>query len=485
MNRAMIFFIIGRISFINALLMIPSVLVGLVYWEKETLYFLPSIILLLGVWLLLGIKKPKNTAFYGRDGFVIVAIAWLILSISGAIPLAFSDQFKTPVDALFEIVSGFTTTGASVLARPELLPKCLLFWRSFSHWVGGMGVLVFVMAIMPLSDDRSMHLMRAEVPGPVVGKLVPRMKKTAVILYQVYTVMTLLLFVILLICRMPIFDAFCHAFATAGTGGFSISSSGFAAYGAYAPAIEIVIGIFMLLFGINFNLYYLILIKRVKDVLRSEELRTYLIIVAVAVTAIFLNTLQCFPTAWESLRHAFFQTAAIITTTGFASTDFTVYPMFSQSILLLLMVFGGCAGSTAGGLKLSRVILLCKSFGQEIKRMLHPRAVTTVRLEGKPVERTLLHATFVYFVVYVMIIAISTLLLSLDGFDLTTNFSGVLSCFNNIGPGLGELIGPSGNFSVFSIPAKLLLSFNMLLGRLEIFPMLILFSPSLFKKNVT
>ncbi len=484
MNRAMIFFILGRISFINALLMLPSVLIGVIYWEKETLYFLPSILLLLLAGLLLGIKKPKNTAFYGRDGFIIVALAWLILSISGAIPLSFSDQFASPVDALFEIVSGFTTTGASVLARPELLPRCLLFWRSFSHWVGGMGVLVFVMAIMPLSDDRSMHLMRAEVPGPVVGKLVPRMKKTAVILYQVYTVMTLLLVAILLICRMPVFDAFCHAFATAGTGGFSVSSSGFALYGSYTPVIEVVVGIFMLLFGINFNLYYLILIRRVKDVLRSEELRAYLIIVAVAVSVIFLNTLQCFPTALESLRHAFFQTSSIITTTGFASTDFTAYPMFSQTILLLLMVFGACAGSTAGGLKISRVILLCKSFGQEIKRLLHPRAVTTVRLEGKPVERTLLHSTFVYFVVYVMIIALSTLLLSIDGFDLTTSFSGVLACFNNIGPGMGDFIGPMGNYALFSIPAKLLLSFNMLLGRLEIFPMLILFSPSLFKKNV-
>lgn len=486
MNRSMIVYILGRISFINALLMLPSMLVGLIYWEKETLYFLPPMILLLLAGLLLGMKKPKNTAFYGRDGFVIVALAWLVLSVSGAMPLALSDVFQNPIDAFFEIVSGFTTTGASVLPRPELLPKCLLFWRSFSHWVGGMGVLVFVMAILPLSDDRSMHLMRAEVPGPTVGKLVPRMKKTAVILYQVYTVLTLTLFGILLICRMPVFDALCHAFGTAGTGGFSVSSSGFAAYGGYAPAMEIVIGIFLLLFGINFNLYYLILLRRVKAVLRSEELRVYLIIVAFATGAIFLNTISLFPSALESLRHAFFQTASIITTAGFSSTNFTaIYPMFSQCILLMLMICGGCAGSTAGGFKISRVILLFKSFGQEIKKLLHPRAVTTVRLEGKPVERTLLHSTFIYLVVYMIIIVLSTLLLSLDGQGFTTTFTGVISCFNNIGPGLGDAIGAAGNYSIFSIPATLLLSFVMLLGRLEIFPMLILFSSSLYKKNIS
>ncbi len=483
MNRRMLFFILGKILLIEAFLMLPSVLVGLIYKEYDAaLSFLPSIGVLLGLGLLSRLLRPRNTAIYAKDGFVVVALAWILLSVFGAIPFVLSGAIPSYIDAFFETVSGFTTTGASILSDVEALPNCLLFWRSFSHWIGGMGVLVFVLAVMPLSGDRSLHLMRAEVPGPTVGKLVPRMHKTARILYAVYAVMTLLLAIFLLCGGMPLFDSICHAFGTAGTGGFSIKNAGVAFYdSAY---IDTVLAVFMILFGINFNLYYLILIGRVKEALRSEELRAYLLIVLLSTAAIFANTYRIYQSVGTTLRYSFFQVSTIISTTGYATVDFAhAWPLFSQGVLMLLLISGGCVGSTAGGLKIGRIGLLFKTAFQGVRKAIHPRAVTPVRYEGKAVDSAVIHNTLVYFVLYVIIICASTLLLLIGTQDFTTALTAELSCINNVGPGLSA-VGPMENYGFFHGASKLLLSFNMLLGRLEIFPMIVLFSPSVWRKNV-
>ncbi len=486
MNKKMIAYLLGRILLAECFLMIPAMVVGAIYSEISALSFLIPMTILLLAGLIFGFKKPTNTVIYARDGFFVVAASWILMSLIGALPFYISSfgrfggvsQFSSVWDCIFEMVSGFTTTGASVLSDPGSLPKCLLFWRSFSHWVGGMGVLVFVLAIMPMSD--SMHLMKAEVPGPVVGKLVPRMRQTAKILYAVYTVMTLVLIVLLCIGKMPVFDSICHAFGTAGTGGFSVRTEGIAFYNS--AYIDIVLSIFMLLFGINFNLFYLILIKKAKEALKSEELRWYLVIAALATVVIAANIFHEYHSLGSSLRYAFFQVSSIITTTGYTTADFALWPALSQSVLVLLIMTGACAGSTAGGLKISRVILLFKSAKQEIKRLLHPRAVTTVRLEGASVENSLVRNTLGYFAIYIFIIVVSTLLVSVDGFDFTTNITAELTCFNNVGPGLSG-VGPMSNFSAFSPFSKIVFSLNMLLGRLEIFPIIVLFSPNLWKKN--
>ncbi len=486
MNRKMIAYLLGRVLLAEFILMIPSVIVGTVYLEKTALAFLIPMLILLVAGLAIGLKKPKDTTVYVREGFFVVAAAWIFMSLVGALPFYLSSfeifggvgQFSSIWDCIFEIVSGFTTTGASILSDPGSIPKCLLFWRSFSHWVGGMGVLVFVLAIMPMSD--SLHLMRAEVPGPVVGKLVPRMRQTAIILYAVYTVMTAILIVLLLFGDMPLFDSVCHAFGTAGTGGFSVRTEGIGYYNS--AYIDIVLSIFMLFFGINFNLFYLILIKKAKEALKSEELRWYILIVIAAVLTITLNIYNLYSTIGISLRHAFFQVSSIITTTGYATVDFALWPSFSQTILALLMMIGACAGSTGGGLKISRVIFLFKTFAQEMKHLLHPRAVTAVRLERNVVDSSIVRSTLVYFAMYIFITVISVLLISVDGFDITTNLTAEIACFNNIGPGLGS-VGPMGNFSAFSPLSKMILSFSMLLGRLEIFPIIVFFSPGSWKKN--
>ncbi len=481
MNRRMILYVLGRILLAEAALMVPSLVVGLLYGENAFAWFLPPILLLAAVGLLCSWKKPQNTVIYARDGFFIVASAWVLLSLAGAVPFWLCGKFDSIWDCIFEIVSGFTTTGASILPDVEILPKGILFWRSFSHWIGGMGVLVFVLAILPMADDRSLHLMRAEVPGPVVGKLVPRMRDTAKILYGVYSAMTLVLIVLLLAGGMPPFDAVCHAFGAAGTGGFSVKTAGIAFYdSAY---IEIVLGVFMLLFGLNFNLYYLLLIRRFRQAFKSEELRWYGVIVAVSTLVIAGNVFSIYQNVGVSLRHAFFQVSSIMTTTGYATADFaTHWPQLSQHLLVILMVVGACAGSTGGGLKVSRLILLVKSCGMEIRRMIHPRTVQVVRMDGAAVDSTTLHGTRIYFILYILVICGSTLLLSINGFDFTTNLAAELACFNNIGPGIG-LVGPSGNYSIFSAFSKMLLSFNMLLGRLEIYPLLVLFSPAAWRRN--
>ena len=475
----MIGFAISRILLTEAALLALPVATALIYGETPLPFLLAALSLgVLG--LLLGARKPQRTSLYARDGFAVVALAWLGMSAFGALPFVLSGDIPSYVDAFFETVSGFTTTGATILTDVEAMSRACLMWRSFTHWVGGMGVLVFVMAILPMTDGHGMHLMRAEVPGPTSGKLVSRMGDTAKILYGIYLALTAIETVLLLLGGMDLFDALIHAFGTAGTGGFS--SRGLSV-GAYDSAyLEVVIGVFMLLFGINFNLYYFLLVRRFREVLHSEELRTYLVIVGVSMLAIAANIYHLYGSAAVSLRHAFFQVSTIITTTGYATVDFNLWPSFSQSVLLVLMFIGGCAGSTGGGLKVGRVIILMKASLADMKKMLHPNAVSTVRFEGRPLAEQTVRGAYQYITVYLVLLIGSCLLLSLEGMDLVSTVTAVIACFNNIGPGL-EIVGPMGNFADFSPAGKLLLSFDMLAGRLEIFPMLLLFAPSIWKRR--
>ncbi|WP_297872044.1 TrkH family potassium uptake protein [uncultured Oscillibacter sp.] len=478
MNYKMIGYVISRILWTEAALLLLPALVALLYQEALLPFLLPILILaVLG--LLLG-RRPRQTALYARDGFAVVALAWVGMSAFGALPFVLAGDIPNYIDAFFETVSGFTTTGASILTAVEPLSRGGLFWRSFTHWVGGMGVLVFVMAVLPMTDGHGMHLLRAEMPGPSVGKLVSRMSDTAKILYGIYLVMTLIEIVLLVLGRMPLFDACIHAFGSAGTGGFSNRNLSVGAYdSAYC---DVVIGIFMLLFGVNFNLYYFLLIRRFRDFFRSEELRAYLLIVGAAVLAIAADILHIYGSLLESLRYSFFQVSSIITTTGFATADFNLWPTFSKSILVVLMFIGACAGSTGGGIKVARIVMLAKSAWSDMRKMLHPNAVSTTRFEGKALSDAQVRSVHVFLTVYLLVFTVSFLLLSLEQFDIVTTFTALTACINNIGPGL-EMVGPTGNFSQFSWASKLLLSFNMLVGRLEIFPMLLLFAPSIWTRG--
>lgn len=477
----MILFLLGRTMIILAALMTPVLIVALCYGEKEAHAFLITIAILVAIGLVLPRKRPENGDIFAREGIVTVAAAWILMSLFGALPMCLCGAIPSLADAFFEMASGFTTTGASILSSVDELPRCALFWRSFSHWVGGMGVLVFLMAVLPLSDDRSMALMRAEVPGPVAGKIVPRMRKTAKILYGVYSGMTLLLIVLLLFGGMPVFDAICNACATAGTGGFSIRNSGISGYNS--AYIEIVITVFMLLFAINFNLYYLILIGKVKEAVKNEELHWFLIIVAAATLTVAAAVIKLYASFGESLRYAFFQVASIVSTTGFSTADFNQWPAYAQTVLVLLMFIGGCAGGTGGGLKVSRVIICVKSFFAELYHTLHPHAVTTVRIDGRPVDKSVMKGTRNYLCGYVLIlIAVTVIISALDGqYDFTTHFTATMSCINNIGPGLNS-VGPMENFGGYSVVSKIILAFTMLAGRLEIFPIVLLFSPRTWRK---
>ena len=475
MNTGKIMNIIGKILLVEVFLMLPSLLVSMIYRDGDTMAFVYTMIPAAVVAVLLMMVRQDQTHIGSRDGYFIVAMAWIIISLVGACPLYLSGGFDSYWGALFEIVSGFTTTGATVMAEPGVLGHGAAFWRCFTHWIGGMGVLVFVLMVMPMENDNSMHLVRAEVPGPTAGKLVPRMRTTSMILYGIYAVMTLILVVILKCLGMKLFDALCISFGTAGTGGFSLTSAGIAGYGS--PAIEVVLGIFMILFGINFNVYFLLLLRKFKEALTSEETAVYLLVIFASVVMISVNTLSCFSSAGEAVRAAFFQVSSIITTTGFATVDYNYWPEFSKHLLVLLMLIGGCAGSTAGGLKVSRVIILFKSFVAEIRQIINPKEIISIRLNGKDVDRKTLNSTRIYFAAYGIIICVCTLIISLDGFDLTTNLTAVLSCFNNVGPGL-NLVGPMNNFGVYSDWVKVVLSLAMLTGRLEIFPMFLLFAKS-------
>ena len=423
--------------------------------------------------------RPYSDVIYAKDGFVVVSLGWVLMSMIGALPFVLSGDIPNYINALFETVSGFTTTGASILEDVEGLSRGCMFWRSFTHWIGGMGVLVFIMAVLPMSGEHSMHIMRAEVPGPTVGKLVPRLRQTAKILYLIYIAMTLLEMLLLLLGGMSFYDALLHAFATAGTGGFSTKSASIAAFDSLY--LEMVIAVFMVLFGVNFNLYFLLLIGRWKDALKSEELHWYLGIIAASVMAITLGISKMYGGIAAGLRHAFFYVASITSSTGFGTVDFVTWPEYCKWIIVMLMFCGACAGSTGGGIKTSRVIILFKNVACEIRQMIHPRTVTRVQLDGKRVDTDGLKAVSTFFTSFMLLLITGSFLVSLDGYDMATNFSAVLSSLSNIGPGM-SLIGPTGNYNIFSYGSKLVLTVMMLIGRLEIFPILILFSPSTWKK---
>lgn len=475
MNKRKIISFMGKIILIEVFLMIPALIVALAYGDGDAMAFIETMVPALILGVLLCRVRQSEQRISSRDGYFIVAAAWIVISLIGALPLYLSGGFESYFGALFEIVSGFTTTGASVLAKPELLGHGVLFWRSFTHWIGGMGVLVFVLMVMPMNNDNSMHLVRAEVPGPTAGKLVPRMRTTSMILYGIYAAMTLTLILLLLTFGMQPFDTFCIAFGTAGTGGFAVSSAGIAGYNSLA--IEIILGIFMLLFGINFNVYHLLLLRKFREAFSMEEIKVYLGIAAFAVVSITINIAGMVGNVGTALRQAFFQVSSILTSTGFSTVDYEAWPEYAKHLIVFLSLVGACAGSTGGGFKVSRAIILVKSFFQEIRQTINPKEVITVRLDGKPVGGRTLESTRIYAATYMVLICIFTLLLSLDGLDFTTNVTAVITCFNNIGPGL-NLVGPMSNFSVYSDWAKVLLSFVMLTGRLEIFPMFLLFARS-------
>ena len=478
MNRRMICRVLGLILACEAALLILPTVAGLCYGESVT-HFLITMALSGALGFLLTRVKPYSDVIYAKDGFVVVSLGWVLMSMIGALPFVLSGDIPNYIDALFETVSGFTTTGASILEDVEGLSRGCMFWRSFTHWIGGMGVLVFIMAVLPMSGEHSMHIMRAEVPGPTVGKLVPRLRQTAKILYLIYIAMTLLEMLLLLLGGMSFYDALLHAFATAGTGGFSTRAASIAAFDSLY--LEMVIAVFMVLFGVNFNLYFLLLIGRWKDALKSEELHWYLGIIAASVMAIALGISKMYGGLATGLRHAFFYVASITSSTGFGTVDFVTWPEYCKWIIVMLMFCGACAGSTGGGIKTSRVIILFKNVACEIRQMIHPRAVTRVQLDGKRVDSDGLKAVSTFFTSFMLLLITGSFLVSLDGYDMATNFSAVLSSLSNIGPGM-SLIGPTGNYNIFSYGSKMVLTVMMLIGRLEIFPILILFSPSTWKR---
>lgn len=481
MNYKKVFSTLGMMLVALAALLLLPIAVAIIYRETALWHFVKVAAISLSVGGLMTVFfRTENQIIYAKEGFAITALSWLVLSAMGALPFYLTGEIPSYVDALFETVSGFTTTGASVVAEVSAMSRSCLFWRSFTHWVGGMGVLVFVMAIIPNLSDRSIHLMRAEMPGPIVGKLVPRAKDTAKILYIIYVVMTAVEIVLLFAGGMAFFDSVVHSFGTAGTGGFGIKVD---SLGGYSPYIQWVITIFMLIFGVNFNLYYLILIKKFRSAIKSSELWFYIGIVSVSTAVITANIFKLSNGFGEALRHAAFQVASIITTTGYSTTDFNLWPTLSKAILFILMFIGGCAGSTAGGLKVSRVMILGKSISKEIRHMLRPRSVNTVKFEGKQVEDSTLRNCTTYFALYVLCyISMFLLLCAAESFDFETNFTAVSACFNNIGPGFGG-VGPASSFADYSNFSKIVLTFGMLLGRLEIFPLIITLSPSTWTKK--
>ena len=479
MNYSIIRYILCRVLEFQALFLALPCLAALIYGEREGWAYFLVLVVCLAVGEAGRLKKPKSTVFYAREGFVAVSLSWIILSITGALPLFLSGEFASYTDALFETISGLTTTGASILSDVEALSKCNLFWRSFTHWIGGMGVLVLILAVLPLAGGYNMYLMRAESPGPTVGKLVPRVRHTARILYEMYIFMTVIQIILLMITGMSPFEAMTLSFGTAGTGGFGVLNS---SIGSYSVASQAVITIFMILFGINFNVYYLLRVKKPMEACKHEEMRYYLGIIMIAVILITVNIRDSFSSLIEAFHHAAFQVASIITTTGYSTADFNLWPEFSRFILVLLMFVGACAGSTGGGIKVSRVIIMMKLVKNELSYLIHPKRVRQIHFEQHVVTKEVLRSISVFFIAYALIYGASVLLISLDNLDFTTNFTAVAATLNNIGPGL-EQVGPVNNFSVFSQPAKIVLMFDMLAGRLELFPLLLLFTPSTWKRS--
>ncbi len=470
-----------------ALLMLPAA-VSAIYREKAVVSFLITSAVFLVIGLLFMIKKPEKGAYRASEGFIITGLSWILISLGGALPFVISGEIPSFVDAFFETVSGFTTTGASILKEVEPLSRGILFWRSFTHWVGGMGVLAFGIALFPFSRGKKnnrdggseAHIMRAEAPGPTYGKLVSKVSLSARILYIIYLGITVLEIVLLFAGGMPLFDSIVNSFATAGTGGFSIRNASIAAYNSVWA--EMVIGVFMVLFGINFNFFYFLLIGKFKAAFKYEEVKWYLGIIAASVIAIAVNITSVYKNVAEAFRYSFFQVSSIMTTTGFSTADFDLWPTFSKVLLVLLMFIGACAGSTGGGLKVSRVIVLIKTALREVRSSVNPRGVRAVRCDSETLHHSAIISISSYFAVFMLLHALSIVLVSLDGFDFTTTTTSVVACFNNIGPGLA-LVGPTGNYSMFSVFSKIVLSLDMLLGRLEIFPLIITFTPRAWRNR--
>ena len=481
MNYKMTAYVLGKMLGVEALVLCIPAAVSLIYGETSDMAaFGITSAMLCVFFLLFGRKKPENGRIYGKDGLVIVAAAWILWSVFGALPFYLSREIPSYVDALFETVSGFTTTGSTILTDIEALSYGMNFWRCLTHWIGGMGVLVFVMVVTSLDDKSSMHLMRAEVPGPEADKLVPKARETAKLLYAMYLALTVAEIIFLLVGGMNLYDSIIHSFSTAGTGGFANHNSSVAYYdSAY---IDGVITVFMILFGINFNMYFLLLIKDVKSVWKNEEVRAYLGIIVAATLVITCNVLSIYKEPLKAFRYSIFQVASIITTTGFATADFNLWPELSKCILLLIMVIGACAGSTGGGVKVSRFLILWKSILKQVKGMLHPKSVNVVKVNGKKISNETLQGVYAYFSAYVFVFGISVLLVALDNFDFATTISGVLTTLSNVGPGISR-VGPIENFQSFSVLSKIVFSMDMLIGRLEIFPFLMICSPSFWRKH--
>lgn len=480
MNYKMIAYVVGCVLEIEAVLLLLPALVGFYYGESSAVFFLLTALLcgILGLFPLT--KKPKNTVLFAREGFVATALSWIVMSLMGALPFTLSGQIPSYLDAVFEMVSGFTTTGSSILVDAGAMDHCVNFWRCLSHWIGGMGVLVFMLAVLPRTGGESLHLMRAESPGPSVGKLVPRMRKTALWLYGIYVVMTIICFLFLWVGDMDAFEAACITFGTAGTGGFAIASDGFLGYSDYS---KWVVTVFMLLFGTNFNVFYFLIMKKVRDALKIEEVRWYYAIFFFASLTILWSLSDVGMLGVEARPvDVFFSVSSVITTTGFGTVDFSLWPTYCRFILVLIMFPAACAGSTGGGMKVSRWIIYIRAASKELRRLTHPRSVRHIRMDGKTVEDSVVQNAFVYVVIYALIFVVALGIVCLDGFDLTTSFTAVAATLNNIGPGL-DMVGPAGNFSGFSPLSKVTMIFCMLFGRLEIFPLLILFLPSTWKKQ--
>lgn len=480
MNKRMIFHILGMLLILEAALLLLPALVALIYGEQAGWYYLFTAAGAALVGLALRTAcRPSRKTIYARDGLITVALGWIVISLAGALPFTLCGDIPSYLDAVFEMVSGFTTTGSSILPNVELLNRCSLFWRSFSHWIGGMGILVFMLAIVNMEGGQGIHLLRAESPGPTVSKMVPRMVDSSKILYSIYFGLTLVQILFYLLGGMPLFDTLCNAFATAGTGGFAIRADSFAGYGYYHQTVTTV---FMALFGVNFSIYFFLLRRKFDLVWKNTELRWYVVIILSSVALITLNILPLYPRAYDALHHAAFSVSSVITTTGFGTENFDLWPEFSRVILVFLMLIGACAGSTGGGLKISRLVILVKMVQREVRLLLHPRTVKVMTIDGKAVSNDTVRGVSAYFLTYVFLIMASILLVSLDGFDASTTVTAVLATFNNIGPGLG-LVGPAGNFAAFSPLAKVVLTLDMLLGRLELYPMLILMLPTTWTKR--
>ncbi len=482
MNIRAVFYYIGHVLRIEAVLLVPAALISLFRQETASMWaFVATIFILIAVGQGLVMLRPADRRIFAREGLVTVALSWVLLSVFGALPFVISGEIPHYVNALFETVSGFTTTGATILTNVERLSMGMLYWRSFTHWVGGMGVLVFVLAIMPLSSGSggNVHLLRAESPGPVVGKLVPRLRHTARILYTIYVALTVIEIVFLVAGGMPFFDSLLHAFGTAGTGGFSLKNASLA---AYSPYLQTVVAVFMMLFGVNFSVYYLLLVRDFTSIRKNEEIKWYFGIIIAATAIITLNILPLYQNFGEALHHAFFQTSSIMTTTGYVTADFALWPELSRMLLLLLMIIGASAGSTGGGIKVVRLVILFKSIKGAMQKLLHPNSVQVAKLDGKALDGQVTRSVHAFMVLYFLVCGISILLVALDNLPTDATISSVLACLNNIGPGLG-VVGATGNFSTLSILSKITLIFDMLIGRLEIFPIIMLFNPSVWKRG--